>query len=82
MAYCKCGRIIVWGKTPSGQNIPLDPKAPVYRFIAGRPDGGPDDDMTVDRAMNCMVSHFATCPQANQFSASNKDRQDRKDVDG
>lgn len=58
-----CGRPIVWIETPDGKRIPLDPKPPVYRVTS---DGRGERDRL------CMVSHFATCPQASDFSASNR----------
>lgn len=61
MAKCKgCGKEIVWGRTDDGKNIPLDPKPPVYYAIEGKGDG-----MKVVRGGG-MVSHFSTCPLANQ----------------
>jgi len=66
-----CGKKIVWGITPDGKKIPLDPSAAIYRSgeglaasyvvlvpAADRKDKGP------------WVSHFATCPKASQFSGS------------
>lgn len=70
MNHCKgCGKEILWGITPSGKRIPLDPKPPVY-LIKGDPtrNGHP---VAVERIRQVHVSHFATCPQANHFSANN-----------
>lgn len=70
MAKCKgCGREIIWAKSKeSGAKIPLDPRPPVYVY-AKTPEGG----------MECWyplapsaVSHFATCPNANEFSGSKR----------
>lgn len=63
MAECKgCGAAIVWGTTEDGKTIPLDPKPPVYRFNQyGRIE-----------KVDASVTHFATCPKANDFSASQK----------
>ena len=70
MAYCKgCNRIIMWGKTADGKNIPLDPKAPVYRVLEQDTDGA-----LIERTSTHLVSHFSTCPQANRFSSSNRDK--------
>lgn len=78
---CKgCGRPVVWGETADGKKIPLDPRPPLYfafvhvkgHIAAERiepmvmtdqphaPDGRP------------MVSHFATCPKASEFSGSRR----------
>lgn len=59
-----CGVRIVWGETFDGKRIPLDPRAPVYQYAAGRaaliPLEGPEHLRTV------MVSHFATCPEVTR----------------
>lgn len=73
MSKCKgCGKEIIWGTTIDGKKIPLDPRPPVYAYDADNeecvrlghaPDGsGP------------MVSHFATCPKANDFSGSKREK--------
>jgi hypothetical protein len=67
MSECRgCGKRILWGVTPEGRKIPLDPSAPVYSVvhINGR-------DECVRTTLH-MVSHFVTCPKANDFSASKK----------
>jgi hypothetical protein len=83
-----CGKNIVWGKTKDGKRIPLDSRAPVYlqsdqygngSGLAFRQeevehyidplDGSPGCDPVKGK---WMVSHFATCPKANEFSASKK----------
>jgi len=68
MSKCKgCGKTIVWGMTEAGKKIPLDPKPPVYRVLDENPE--PNAYMeNVKRAQRCYVSHFATCPKANEFS--------------
>jgi len=68
MSLCDfCGIRIVWGTTPDGKRIPLDPRAPVYRF-----------DRTNDTALLIplsdedegtrpyMVSHFSTCSKVTR----------------
>lgn len=65
---CKCGRPIVWAKnTQSGKPIPLDPRPPTY-VVTKEQDGG----VLAHRAETVMVSHFATCPMASQFSGRNR----------
>lgn len=66
MSACKgCGAPIVWGLTPEGKRIPLDPKPPVYAYEA---DNG---NCLQVKAATVYVTHFATCPKANDFSGKN-----------
>jgi len=72
-----CGREIVWGRTVEGKPIPLDPRPPIY--LVTRQDGkmalcaqvreGKRDGVLSGH----MVSHFATCPKAADFSGSRKE---------
>ena len=63
MTSCKgCGREIVWAEDDKGTKIPLDPRAPVYQVVDG----------VAVRNTKAMVSHFATCSQANRFSGSRR----------
>ena len=62
-ATCKgCGRKIVWASDEKGTKIPLDPSAPVYELLV--------EGSTLCRrtGRHVMVSHFATCPKASDFS--------------
>lgn len=73
MTTCRgCGREIVWAETSHGKKVPLDPKALVFsvvqegsKLIAVKPIGMPSE--------RWMVSHFATCPAAADFSGRNRD---------
>lgn len=66
---CKaCGRRLTFVKTPEGKIVPLDTVAPIYEMRAG-PDG---EAIAVRCDQSFGVSHFATCPQANQFSKGKK----------
>jgi hypothetical protein len=66
---CKgCGKDVLWSKTKEGKNVPLDPKAPVYR-VAEDLFGG---EVALLERTGSYVSHFATCPKADNFSASNR----------
>ena len=72
-APCKgCGKPILWATDDKGQNIPLDPRAPVYRVHKMKQDFTCERDVLVGDAgggdSRCMVSHFNTCPTADQFS--------------
>lgn len=63
MARCKtCQREIVWGMTENNKRVPLDP--PVTMFISH--DGPGDDRHLYVKMVPAHVSHFATCPQADQ----------------
>ena len=67
MSNCRgCNKKIVWGKTLEGKIIPLDPTPPVYRLTEGT------DGIFIERASDSMVSHFATCTHANDFSGSKR----------
>jgi hypothetical protein len=67
---CKgCNKPIEWIEhhdpiTATTKKIPLDPRAPTYEF-----------DGSHWRKSSARVSHFATCPMADQFSSSNKPAQ-------
>jgi len=72
MASCRgCGANITWAVTEDGKKIPLDMRPPVYELMTMNP-------FDANRALTAMrldrarfgVSHFATCPKANDFSAS------------
>lgn len=65
-----CGKTIVWGTIPSATGgppirVPLDPTPAVYRLV--KRHGARTE---VARDNSAMVSHFATCPKAAEFSRS------------
>lgn len=61
---CKgCGKLVVFAKDPDGKWQVLDSVAPVYRQT-----GVKDGVAQVVRDTKALVSHFATCPNANKFS--------------
>ena len=68
---CKgCGAPIVWGIcNVSGKKIPLDLRPQVYRIVALA--NGDVEALKEDPA-EFGVSHFATCPMANNFSGQNR----------
>lgn len=69
MSKCRgCGREVVWGVTPDGKRIPLDPRPPVYRTGALLPGGG----VHCERDREALVSHFATCSKAKDFSGTSR----------
>lgn len=71
-----CGKKILWARTSDGRRIPLDPSAPVYVLLSDAECGDQNGPVVIlhpaaDRKLKGpWVSHFATCPQANQFSSS------------
>lgn len=71
MSVCKgCGKEIIWGVTADGKRIPLDKTAPVY--VQDHSFESADGEPVVRRPGTAWVSHFATCPKANDFSAVRK----------
>lgn len=69
---CKgCGKPILWAQDHEGKKIPLDPKPPVYTVYGRDLDKGVALCERSTRQI-FMVSHFATCPNANDFSGSRK----------
>jgi hypothetical protein len=63
---CKgCGKPIQWAVSTDGPVVPLDLRPAVYRNT-GRTtaDGTP----LVERVKGSAVTHFATCPKANEFT--------------
>lgn len=71
---CKrCGRSIVFAETGTGAQIPLDARVTIYIV---QPSG---DGLKAKRAVDrddavLLVSHFATCPFAAEFSGKNRKR--------
>jgi len=73
VSACKgCGKTIVWAEVKvEGKpvvRVPLDPRPPIYRV--DRPGHATRAE---DR---WMVTHFATCPKANKFSGSKKNKEE------
>ena len=78
MSRCKkCGKEIVWIKTPGGKSMPCDPNQVVYykkkggsqkivtpngEVVSAELSGSPGTETGVG-----YISHFATCPAADQF---------------
>ena len=76
MVKCKgCGAEIIWAKNENDKLIPLDAKAPVY-VLTMREDTTMTGTARCQRAEKgrAFVSHFATCPKANEFSGGKKKR--------
>ena len=66
-----CERPILWALLPvengPPKRIPLDTTPATYEVT-----GFDDDGTPIVRRANAYVSHFATCPQANQFSGERR----------
>lgn len=64
---CKgCGKPLIFARDAEGKIHPLDPRPPTYRL---------ERDMTgaeIAVRVDALVSHFATCPKANDFSAGRR----------
>lgn len=68
---CKgCHKPIVFAALSDGKMIPLDPRPPIYAALLWEDDQ--ETPKTVERHFTAYVSHFATCPNASEFSAGRK----------
>lgn len=65
-----CGRKVMFVTTVDGKKVPLDPSAPVYHRVHD-PDSG-KAFWIQESGGEAMVSHFATCSHANEFSGRNR----------
>lgn len=75
---CKgCGRPIVWATKEDGGKVPLDATAPVFALTEVADEiGAAEPVVLAKRAERHLVSHFATCSHANEFSRRNAARTD------
>ena len=64
-----CQRPILWVKTPVGKMHPLDP-APEKRWVFIDDDNFPE--LQGWSLMDTYKSHFATCPEADNFRKKRK----------
>lgn len=62
-----CGAPITIATQPDGKLIPLDRRAPVYRL---EPDL--TGSIVAVRDAGAFVSHFCTCPKADEFSKAKR----------
>lgn len=79
-SVCRCGKRILWAVARDGKRIPLDPSPPVYFLETGMSPIAfrnaevrvmtmtPDGDGFRENQGRMVVSHFATCKFANDFS--------------
>lgn len=76
MAKCKgCGASIIWAVNENGKRVPLDAKAPIYVLLA---TASLDEERCVRDRSPRYVSHFSTCPKANEFSGSKRKPKEKK----
>ena len=85
MPKCKgCGKEIVFADIAdekgilTGKRVPLDTAAPVYQVDASQKAGQPE--RVAYRRRDTFVSHFVTCPKANQFSGGKSHDGSRADI--
>lgn len=60
---------IIIARQADGKAVPLDMRSPVYRL---EPDL--TGELVATRDTGAHVSHFCTCPTADQFSGKRKSR--------
>jgi hypothetical protein len=60
-----CGAEIIWAVTLSGRRIPLDSKSERRAILDPKAGQGTPDPVRM-RVVETYVSHFATCPNADQ----------------
>lgn len=69
--YCRsCGKDIVWGVSPAGKKIPLDAD-PEMRFFF-QEDVALSDSGELVGAVKTYQSHFATCPNAEEWRGGSR----------
>jgi len=62
MSRCNsCGAEIIWAKTPGNKDMPLDAKSETRWLV----EGGAGTPVTC-KPIQVRVSHFSTCPNADQ----------------
>lgn len=59
-----CGAAIVWITTAAGKSMPLDARAETLWLLDAE---GAQTGSTRARPVQVRRSHFASCPQADQF---------------
>lgn len=79
MTRCKaCNRPITWARSEKGRMLPLEKCAHAYEIITEmQPDivattTEPTMPIQAFRRGGIYISHFLTCPKANDFSGKGK----------
>jgi hypothetical protein len=62
-----CGKALYFVPNEHGKTVPLDAKALTYRI-----DLDANGELIAIRSIRSFVTHFATCPAADQFSGSKR----------
>lgn len=77
-----CGKAIVWGKTPDGRAVPLNPSAPVYRIVGYSAGPGPTPEIHVELCAKdpegrreAMLLHHHDCREFHE-----RERRSREEV--
>lgn len=73
MSKCKsCERSVLFAKDTEGKTQILDPSAPVFEIWGD--DNKAQGSKLVKRDRHAYVTHFATCPDATEFSKSHREK--------
>jgi hypothetical protein len=79
VSNCKgCGKGIIWGVTLEGKKIPLEECKHVYVGVNTNYPIGTNDFEITKPPVVIWISHFLTCPKANNFSGSQKTKGQRE----
>ena len=68
---CKgCGKRIIFAENEDGAMVPLDPSPPCYELQVQHEasNAGYSSKLVAVRRETTYVSHYVTCPKADQFS--------------
>jgi hypothetical protein len=73
---CKCGKKIIFGAVEGQHAVPLDVSAPTYEVTLqqGQPVAKLASRQIVEGEAAFLVSHFSTCPMADEFSRLKSER--------
>lgn len=73
----RCNRVIEWIEVlvdgqdgPERRRIPIDPRAPTFEYVERQGEHGIEGYY---RRSSAKVSHFSTCPQANDISTKREE---------
>lgn len=60
-----CGAPLAFGKTHEGKMVPLDLRSPVFAVVYERSSA--HSEIQIVRTDLAFVSHYKTCPYADEF---------------
>jgi hypothetical protein len=75
----KCGKDIIFAKTAKGKLVPLDTTVSVFMAQPSVDEEG-RESWNAEFIQGAYVSHFSTCPAADEFSASKKKSAEQTEV--